>query len=152
MNFKKTALHGSSPHGWEVPLRLGHASQLAHVALEGAEATVLAWGLTGVRVLDAETTQGLVAWDSKCVVVAFRGTQGYPDWVANLNMLPKRQRYGKLHREFYRAVDVQPSNGEVRGTKGRRVWGSVIPIEVHKLDRYVRCIARLSSVVTPFPF
>jgi hypothetical protein len=126
MRFKKTALHGSSPQGWGLSLSLGQASQLAYVALGGAEATALAWGFTGVRVLDAGTTQGLVAWDSKCVVVAFRGTQEYPDWIANLNMLPKRQRYGKLHRGFYRAFEgVRPAlAGALRDgmTPGKKLW------------------------------
>lgn len=105
MKFKRTALHASSPLGWDLSLNLGLASHLAYAPLAAAEATALRWGFTGTRVLNAGTTQGLVAWDSKCVVVAFRGTQEYPDWITNLNTLSKRQPYGKLHRGFYRGFE-----------------------------------------------
>jgi len=126
MKFKRTALHTASPQGWEVSLNLGLMSQLAYASLGAAEATALAWGFTGARVLDKGTTQGLVAWDSKCVVVAFRGTQEYPDWITNLSTLSKKRPYGRLHGGFYRAFDaVRPGLMDALGVglkPGKQLW------------------------------
>lgn len=47
-----------------------------------------------------ENTEGLIVESEECVVIAFRGTESFSDWLSNFKLWPVKYPYGegKIHR------------------------------------------------------
>src|SRR5687768_14475576 len=86
---------------WRTALSLAMASNLAYSAKSVVESTAAAWGLSTCRFIEAVDTQCLVASSADVALVAFRGTQGVADWLADLNALRVKRPYSRVHRGFY---------------------------------------------------
>lgn len=97
----------SGEFSWKKSLALAMASYLAyhknsagliHVATQ-------TWGFSQCEPFNVANTQGFVAWDSKVVLLSFRGTESVGDWLSNLDLLAEDRSYGKLHRGFFKAFE-----------------------------------------------
>ena len=102
-NPRITAYHG------ENALALGYAADLAYSKPESVESTLRSWGFQEVDFLSASTrmidTQCFVAATPSCILVSFRGTQEFKDWLtdAEINLIPGPGGY-LVHEGFNRAL------------------------------------------------
>lgn len=86
---------------WETALFLAHACQLAYKEAADIALTVKdEWKFDEVATFDVDNQQGFVCSDAERVLIIFRGTDSFPDWVTNLDLPPVDQPYGKVHRGF----------------------------------------------------
>jgi len=89
-------------------LHLASAAELIYADPGVVERTaVAAWKYPYFRFFDVETTQCLVAADSRAIVVCFRGTEGnrVEDWIANIGFdLIAGPLGGRVHKGFYDAL------------------------------------------------
>ncbi|MBX3434148.1 MAG: lipase family protein [Pirellulales bacterium] len=88
---------------WQAALSFALASELSYRSAPEAVAQAAAWGLSGCEFFDYEETQCLLAETPDVLLVAFRGTESFGDWLADLNVRSVRRPYGTLHRGFYQA-------------------------------------------------
>jgi len=113
---------------WQKALALAMASLLAYQKNSSGLVQVVTktWGFDQCEPFNVADTQGFVAWDSKIVLVSFRGTESVGDWLSNLTLLSEDRNYGKVHRGFLNAFQVaQPIlTGVLKKAdpKNKRVW------------------------------
>lgn len=108
-------------------LSLGEAADLAYEGQDVISQTIGDWGFTGAStVFNKGDTQGFIALNEKLLILSFRGTANFRDWLYNLNVLPKDEDLGEVHGGFVDALDqvweetVKPVLREY--APGRRVW------------------------------
>jgi endonuclease G len=84
------------------------------------------WGFDRCEPFNVANTQGFAAWDSKTVLVSFRGTESVGEWLSNLTLSSEDRSYGKLHSGFLNAFQVaQPILGSIleeADPKNKGVW------------------------------
>ena len=105
--FDKSSLR-TDEFSWKKTLALAMASRLAYLKNSPGVVHVATqtWGFDHCKTFDVANTQGFVAWDSKIVLVSFRGTESVGDWLSNLTLVPTTRSYGKLHLGFFKAFEV----------------------------------------------
>ena len=93
---------------WKAALSTALACRLAYETRQQVEATARnLWGFTGCTFVSLVDTECFVATSPAVVLVAFRGTAGVADWIADLNFLSITRPYGTVHRGFcYAFQDV----------------------------------------------
>ena len=91
---------------------LARAANLAYKDEEKIEKTVKEWGLQAVSFFDESGTQAFVMSNDKIIVVAFRGTEEFEDWVADARAISvDGPLQGQVHKGFYVAL--------------KNVWGEI---------------------------
>lgn len=91
---------------WDTALSLALASKLSYSSLALVQSTALSdWRLSTAVFLEANETQCFVASSPDVMFVAFRGTAGLGDWIADLNVGNILRPYGTVHRGFYFAYE-----------------------------------------------
>jgi len=86
---------------WETAHFMANACQLAYREPQEVDSIVKGeWGFDEVSIFDVDDQQGFVCSDDKRVIIVFRGTDDFPDWVTNLDLPPVDTAYGKVHRGF----------------------------------------------------
>lgn len=85
--------------------------------------TLSGLGLTldDVRVKESNTgTQGFLAYNNDLVVIAFRGTEDFKDWISNaqvwenkINKTPNCDQTVRVHEGFYRAIKSVTKDGRL---------------------------------------
>jgi hypothetical protein len=107
---------------WRTALSLALASKLAYSPLGAVQMTGLNdWRLQTCVFLEMSETQCFVASTPDAVFVAFRGTAGVRDWIADLNVGVVRRPYGTIHRGFHFAYqDIRPQLEQVLAKIGNR--------------------------------
>lgn len=94
---------------------MARCSQLAYDAIEEGsrpdEEAILtelkSWnpGFTKVIGFEKNSTQSFVARHERLIVVAFRGTDEFADWLDNVNLPAVPKPMGRVHRGFQMALD-----------------------------------------------
>jgi hypothetical protein len=94
---------------WRAAISSALASRLAYEERDPVEATAKnRWGFQSCQFVSAVDTECFVAATPAVVLIAFRGTAGVADWVADLNFRGIARPYGTVHRGFFHAFqDVQ---------------------------------------------
>ncbi|MEX2025948.1 MAG: lipase family protein, partial [Pirellulaceae bacterium] len=107
---------------WQTALSLALASKLAYSPLALVQTTGLSdWRLATCVYLEEAETECFVASTPDAVFVAFRGTAGLGDWIADLNVRSVRRTYGTIHRGFHFAYqDIRPQVEQALATLGNR--------------------------------
>jgi triacylglycerol lipase len=87
-------------------LACARASLLAYSDEATAIATANDWGFDCVKALARGPNYAIVLCNRSDIVVAFRGTDAWNDWLTNLNILYKRSPLGSgfVHRGFMKAT------------------------------------------------
>ncbi len=117
----------SEEFSWEAGMSLAVASKLAYQNASTIQSTVTGeWGLPDVHFFDADDTQVFVARNDQIVLVAFRGTESWGDWITDFNAVTTSRPYGDVHRGFYQAYEVVQD--QIKGCLGsgdlggRKLW------------------------------
>jgi hypothetical protein len=100
MNFKIKALHSDSGFSWQRAMNMALASKLAYLDSATIASEAVKWGFQEAKFFKQNKTEGFVAWDSRCVVVSFRGTKELGDWLTDMNAFRADVAYGKVHQGF----------------------------------------------------
>lgn len=105
-DFSIDSLNKSS-FDWTAGLSCGLASKLSYssdpVVCDTAKTL---WGFSDCEFVEASHTQCFVAWSDRVVLMAFRGTESFGDWLGNLDVVSSHKRYGIVHRGFLNAFIV----------------------------------------------
>jgi triacylglycerol lipase len=108
-------------------LSLGEAASLAYEGQEVISGTIGDWGFADTStIFNKGDTQGFIALNEDLLILSFRGTANFRDWLYNLDVLPKEEAMGKVHGGFVDALnqvwdtEVKPVLRE--DAPGRRVW------------------------------
>ena len=106
------------------------ASLLAYRDKGEVESQIRLWGFSEVRPFEFRRgrdvdTQGYIAANGDRVLVAFRGTESFPDWLTNLQAVKDPGPWGKVHEGFQdsflvSALVIGKMIGEMRGN--REIW------------------------------
>lgn len=138
--FDHNSLNATS-FNWGTALSMGLASDLSYQRDEYVRHMTLGrWSFQGCAHLNSGKTQGFVAHTNSAILIAFRGTDGLNDWIANLNVLSVQKPYGRVHRGFVSAFD------EIRGRlveviRGVGIANKTIHVTGHSLGGAVATIA-----------
>jgi hypothetical protein len=91
----------------QTALSLGLASRLSYQGEAVVRTTALStWGFQTCEFIETDDTQCFVAALPNAVLVAFRGSESFGDWLSNLNMVSTTRGYGVVHRGFLGAFQV----------------------------------------------
>ena len=106
------------------------ASLLAYRQRAEVESQAGSWGFSEVRPFELHRgrdvdTQGYMAANGERMLVAFRGTESFPDWLTNLQAVKDPGPWGKVHEGFQdsflvSALVIGKMIGEMRGE--REIW------------------------------
>jgi len=151
--FIKDALHSNHRFSWQIALNCAEASQISYGNADQIKNETSTWGFERGEFFNEGGTQGFVAWDSKIVLVSFRGTKELGDWLINLNVMRKQNppNYGKVHTGFYDGFDCvraqviellneANADGKTIWITGHSLGGAIATImaaellEEHKID------------------
>ena len=86
-------------------LACARTSLLAYGDAATVDSTATAWGFESACAFARQPNYGIVLCGRELIVVAFRGTDEWADWLTNLNVLFKRSPLGFVHRGFMKATD-----------------------------------------------
>jgi len=106
---------------------LAKAAKLAYADEDEVITQVRRWGfLEDPIVLDWDLTQGFIAHHRDYVLVSFRGTNSFFDWLRNFKFVQKKETWGRVHSGFKQAANavwtiVQSKLEEWAGGK-KGVW------------------------------
>jgi pimeloyl-ACP methyl ester carboxylesterase len=105
---------------WPVCELMAQISETTYLVPVEAEAKYKSLGFTDVDVFTQGSMIGYVLSTEGVSVIAFRGTDDVPDWVANLKTLAVSTPNGRVHRGFDNAY--QSVSGQIhRLLKGKRL-------------------------------
>lgn len=87
---------------------LGRAAALAYEGHAKITKELASWGMTEHLFVDAGDTEGFLATDGRCVLLAFRGTEAtrINDWFTDLKIGQVRGPVGEVHRGFRDALEL----------------------------------------------
>lgn len=85
-------------------LACARVSHLAYGDDAMVSATARDWGFDGVKPLTRGSNFAIALCNREIVLVAFRGTDKWNDWLTNLNIFYKRSPLGFVHRGFMKAA------------------------------------------------
>lgn len=115
------------PYTDRAGLSLALASDLAYEDEGAIQPQLLDWSFSDQStVFNKEEIQGFIAVNDELLILCFRGTKNFQDWLYNLRVLPTEDALGKVHRGFSIGLDqvwqaeVSPIIQEY--AKGRTVW------------------------------
>jgi len=110
----------------------GHIGWQERQACKRKESTIarclgsFRWGFSRCEPFEVADTQGFVAWDSKVLVISFRGTECLADWLSDLDVWPEVRPYGVVHQGFFKAFSVAQSVLvsilNAAGPSNKKVW------------------------------
>ncbi len=131
-------------------LSLAEAAKLAYEDSDEIRRTTRDWGLPDFQFLDSGRTQGFIASNDRVLLIAFRGTYEFLDWIDNLNVGMVERKYGDqfigLHSGFLGAyLNVEKDVREaVANADGRQIWmtghslgGAIATIAAAELKTYL---------------
>lgn len=96
-----------SQFSWKAALSTAVFSHLAYETPQVIVTTVRErFGLPACEFLQTDATECFVAATQDSIIVVFRGTAGFQDWLGNLNAFSTAASYGSLHRGFYFAFQA----------------------------------------------
>lgn len=86
---------------------LAKLSNLVYQPLEGIEGILKSqYGLTQFKSFEAGETQAFLAANKEIVVLVFRGTTSFVDWLTNVRFVLTPSAVGKVHLGFNQALDL----------------------------------------------
>lgn len=111
---------------WVAALTLAEISAAVYDAPDMQSEKLKALGAQDTKSFEKGASAGLVAWDDRTVVIAFRGTQSLADMLTDIRVFGKGVDGGRMHRGFFGAVDaVYDQAMEIareHGAETKRVW------------------------------
>ena len=129
---------------WQRALSLASASKLSYAQPHIIETVMRdSWGYEGIQVFDVRNTECFIAETDQHAIVAFRGTQGFGDWIGNLKVIGvDTDAYGTVHSGFHSAfrdvaeelVRVLPTNKPIWLT-GHSLGGALASIAAAEWGR-----------------
>lgn len=99
----------SSTFTWKSALSFALASKLSYENEDSVKRTARSWGFAKCEFIDVDDTQCFIASTSDVLLVAFRGTESWGDWLRNVNVPGRTRDYGVVHRGFLAAFQVVES-------------------------------------------
>ena len=95
---------------WTVGLPFGLASKLSYSSVSVVCNTVkTVWGFSDCDFVGPKNTQYFAAWSDRVVLMAFRGTESFGDWLGNLDVVSSHKGYRINLRGFLNAFIVVAS-------------------------------------------
>jgi triacylglycerol lipase len=85
-------------------LACAHASHLAYSEETAVTTTARDWGFDSVKALTRGPNFAILLSNGEIILIAFRGTDKWNDWLTNLNIFYKRSPLGFVHRGFMKAA------------------------------------------------
>jgi len=126
MHFSIQSFHTESGFSWQRAMNAALASKVAYLDGPQVHTETANWGFERLECFALGRTEGFVAWDSKCVLVSFRGTKELGDWLTDLNALRASVAYGAVHQGFLVAFnDVRATVRSLldqAGAREKKVW------------------------------
>lgn len=111
---------------WVAALTLAEISAAAYDDPEAQLSKLQSIGAKDVKSFEKGSSAGLVAWDDRTVVIAFRGTQSLADKLTDIKVFGKGVDGGRMHRGFFGAVEAVYEQAmkiaEEHGAKTKKVW------------------------------
>lgn len=77
------------------------ASFLAYDSDEEIQRKARAWGFTLTRPFHVGSMSGYIATNDQCAVLAFRGTNDFPDFLRDIDILKATTKHGTMHSGFF---------------------------------------------------
>ena len=109
---------------WNAALSTALASKLVYEDGDAVRDTCRSsFRLNSVEFIAADATECFVASSENAALVCFRGTQGFADWMVDLDLLSTRRGYGTVHRGFlgaFKVVEDQLANA-IQGLGERKL-------------------------------
>ena len=110
--FDATSL-SPGPFSWKAVLSTAVCSHLAYELPDVIVATIRdRFGMPVCEFVQNDDTVCFVAATADTIVVSFRGTKAFVDWLTDLNAFSVEASYGQLHRGFYFAFQAVKSSLE----------------------------------------
>lgn len=85
-------------------LACARTSLLAYSDVETVGKTATAWGFKSAKAFTRGPNYGIVLCNRDIILIAFRGTDQWADWLTNLSVFFKRSPLGFVHRGFMQAT------------------------------------------------
>lgn len=108
-------------------------------------------GFNKVDTFDVKSSQAFVARHTNIVIVAFRGTDEWRDWLDNLNLPSVHHELGRVHRGFRLALDDIWSD-VVRSVKKFRDRHQSVWFTGHSLGGALATLAAAAWIAEDRPF
>lgn len=126
MKFEINALYDNNGFSWQRAMNAALASKLSYLDADAIRSQASEWGFDHSEFFAQRRTEGFVAWDSRCVLVSFRGTKELGDWLTDLNALRSTVDYGEVHKGFLDGFnDVRERLRQILGDarpNGKKLW------------------------------
>ena len=109
---------------WPVAEIMAEVSRIAYLPPSEAESEFATLGFDAVDTMVGSSMMGYVVSVGDSTVIAFRGTDDKPDWVANLNRFTDPTKHGPVHRGFQRAYQRLASQVAtlLKKTEAKHIW------------------------------